>query len=63
MVSFVFEVLFLMVTFFLLFITSGVAVGVAETAAGRSGAVFNCRISSRLVIDATRTSVGLKFSL
>lgn len=60
-VSFVFEVLFFMVTLFSLFIIS--AVGVTETAAGSSEAVFNCRISSRLVIDAKKTRLGLKFSL
>ena len=50
-----------MVTLFSLLIISGV--GVTETAPGSSGAVFNCRISSRLVIDEKKTRLGLKFSL
>ena len=52
-VSFVCEVLFLVVALFLLLITTGV--GVAETAAGSSGAVFNCRISSSLVMASSET--------
>lgn len=52
--------LLFVVALFLLLITTGV--GVAETAAGSSGAVFNCRISSSLVKVATKTGF-MKFSL
>ena len=45
--------LLLVVALFLLLITTGV--GVAETAADSSGAVFNCRISSSLDMAATKT--------
>lgn len=52
--------LLFVVALFLLLITTGV--GVAETAAGSSGAVFNCRISSSLGKVATKTGF-MKFSL
>ena len=47
--------LLFVVALFLLLITTGV--GVAETAADSSGAVFNCRISSSLGMAATKTGV------
>ena len=61
LVSFSFEAFFFIVTLFLLLTIAGV--GVAETAAGSSGAVFNCRINSRLDIDAVKISGGPKFLL
>ena len=47
--------LLFVVALFLLLITTGV--GVAETAAGSSGAVFNCRISSSLGMAAETGSL------
>ena len=52
--------LLFVVALFLLLIITGV--DVAERAAGSSGAVFNCRISSSLGMVATKTGF-MKFSL
>ena len=54
--------LLFVVALFLLLITT--SVGVAETAAGSSGAVFNFRISSSLVMAASKLESGsMKFVL